>query len=75
MICPECKAAGLTSRVFPLGAMTTLMGSATYYDEHGQFHDHDPNTTTSSYECSNGHKWYSERRHTCWCGWGEDNER
>lgn len=35
----------------------TLMCANPYYDENGKYHHNDPNTTTTYYNCSNGHQW------------------
>lgn len=69
MICPECQESGLKSKVVVGASMTTLMYFPPFYDESGRFHCHDANVTTTSYECSNGHKWSASSRASCWCGW------
>lgn len=69
MICPECKAQGLKSRVEDLGSSRTLLGYRPFYDEDGKRHVHDPNTITTSYRCSNDHVWTVKRKRECWCGW------
>lgn len=75
MKCPECVKEGLKSTVHSHGGMTTLLYCAPYYDEEGNYHDHDWNTTTNSYECSNGHKFSTKHSGSCWCGWSADAER
>ena len=58
MICKKCEEQGLKSKVYINGGMsTTLMGSTPYYDEDGNWHNHNPNTLTSRYYCSNDHIW------------------
>ena len=57
MKCPECVAADQRSHVYVGYSSTTLLDFAPYYDEDGNWHYHDPNTCTTSYSCSNGHKW------------------
>lgn len=57
MICEECKAQNLTSNVYPGVSTSTLMWCQPFYDEKGVYHDHDRNTSTTDYRCSNGHKW------------------
>ena len=54
--CPICKFFGLRSIVYEGGCWTTLLYSQPFYDEDGQYHHEDPNTTTCSYSCSNGHE-------------------
>jgi hypothetical protein len=69
MICPYCKEAGQTSRVFPQGGSRTLMYCQPFYDEQGKHHSHDSNITKAMYKCSNGHIWDVTTRGSCWCGW------
>lgn len=57
MKCPICTKKGFKSYVYVGGSMSTLMYAQPYYDEEGNFHCDDPNTTTTSYSCSKGHKW------------------
>ena len=33
----------------------TLAAGYSYYDESGKFHNHDPNTFSQGWQCSNGH--------------------
>ena len=59
-ICEECEREGKKYSVKePSCGMTTLMGiSPGYWDEEGEYHpSHNPNTTTFTYRCSNGHSW------------------
>lgn len=69
MICPQCKEQGLKSMVYPGPSRTTLLYCQPFYDEKGKYHDHDMNTTTTSYQCSNGHSWEEKNKKSCWCGW------
>ena len=69
MICPECKASGLKSEVYPGGSTTTLMYCPPFFDEDGKRHDHDLNTLITSYVCTNGHNWAKNSSGICWCGW------
>jgi len=69
VICPTCREEGKKSYVYSVGATTTLMYCQPYYDEDGQYHHHDSNTTTYSYRCSNGHEWREKTSGSCWCGW------
>ena len=57
MKCPVCVEKGLKSCVYEGGTQTTLMCGQSYYDEDGNYHYNDPNTLTTSYSCSNGHRW------------------
>lgn len=74
MICETCKAEGRTSRVFERGSSTTLIYSVPWFDENGQRHDHNPNATTTGYDCSNGHRWAVKSTPSCWCGWPDKRE-
>lgn len=65
MICKQCRDEGKLSKVFPGCGTRTLMNCPTFYDEQGKFHDHDSNTTTMDYSCSNGHRW-TERSQPEW---------
>ena len=57
MKCPTCAESGLKSRVYETGAFRTAMAVSRYWDEDGKLVVDDPNTTTTSYRCSNGHEW------------------
>lgn len=67
MKCPECVKAGQTSRVTVGMSTSTLMSGSSFYDENGDYHSHDPNTTETDYACSNGHQWQESTRSKCWC--------
>lgn len=70
MICPQCKELGLKSRVYASPRMRTpFLYCELFYDEEGQSHTHDRNTTTTSYRCSQGHSWIESSTGSCWCGW------
>lgn len=59
-ICKECEKEGLKYTVQqPIGGVTTLMAwTQGYWNEDGNYIAHtDPNRTTYSYNCSNGHNW------------------
>ena len=61
MKCPECIKEGKTSCVYPGVSMSTLVYSPSYYDEQGNYvQTPDPNTHTTEYTCSNGHKFVTE---------------
>ena len=76
MICPVCQEQNLKSRVTGGPGMTTLMGYFPYYDEDGKYHDHDPNTTTTHYNCSNGHYFSISQKGTCpSCDYVKDTKR
>jgi len=57
MKCPRCVAGGKRSRVFSEGGSVTLMAWTPYWDEDGQYHNHDPNWHTYGYRCSEGDYW------------------
>lgn len=54
-LCPQCKKEGLKSTVTVGGCMSTLMATHAWYDENGKYHFDNPNTTTCTAWCSNGH--------------------
>ncbi|MCK4446980.1 MAG: hypothetical protein KAW56_07855 [Candidatus Marinimicrobia bacterium] len=56
--CPVCQKKGLKSRVYYKYSTRTLMGWETYWDEEGNYHNEDPNYTTSYFRCSLGHEWH-----------------
>jgi hypothetical protein len=43
----------------------TLAYAAPFYDEDGVYHDHDPNVSSSTLTCSNGHKWAESSKSPC----------
>lgn len=65
MICAECRKAGEKSQVFIGGRYSTLMNGSQYWDEDGILHDHDPNTYTTTYACSKGHRWQTNEVKPC----------
>jgi hypothetical protein len=66
MKCEKCVEAGEKSRVNSHGGSRTLLGGGgPHYDEEGEYHSHDPNTVTSSYSCTNGHRWSTKGKSTC----------
>lgn len=64
MICEKCRAEGKRSKVHIGSTMKTLMaGPQPYYDEDGNYvRPPDPNTVTTEYRCSNGHRWAIKRK-------------
>lgn len=54
--CSCCIAEGKRSRVAVGSCSSTLMASNWYYDEDGNYHGSDPNTTRCTFYCSNGHQ-------------------
>lgn len=68
MYCLECKKLGLKSVVYEGCCRRTLMAPIVFYDEDGEYHRHDPNITTTSYQCSKGHVWQEDFKSTCGCG-------
>lgn len=58
--CEKCEAERKKYSVYvPCYGTTTLMCiQPAYWDEEGNYHEaHDPNHTTYTYNCSNGHSW------------------
>jgi len=58
VFCPICKEKGLKSSVYEGSSQTTLVYNPTWYDEEGNKHYENTNTTTTYYSCSQGHEWY-----------------
>lgn len=56
MKCPECEANGQKSQVYERSRTMTLVAITPSYDEEGRAHIHEANTTTTDFECSNGHR-------------------
>lgn len=40
-----------------------------YYDMDGKFHNHDSNSETKHFVCSQGHYFSENYQNPCWCGW------
>ena len=57
MKCERCVKEGKRSTVRVEDYTRTLLAVDSYYDEDGFGHSHDPNTSTTTYRCSNGHTW------------------
>ena len=63
MKCPKCEELGIKSKVYVGMSTSTLMYSAPYYDEDGNYHYDDPNIHETEYRCSNGHKFIGTTQH------------
>jgi hypothetical protein len=76
MICQKCKAEGKKSRVnVPMGGFSTCMAWQNYYDEDGKYHHHDPNSHSSTYSCSEGHRWHVTTYSQCFsCDFNEGRD-
>jgi hypothetical protein len=75
MICAKCKEMGLKSQVNSGSTLTTLMGTFPFYDEDGVYHDHDFNTISTDYRCTNNHNFTKSYRKSCPspdCEWNND---
>ena len=75
MICEKCREQGLKSTIQSFGGTSTLAGYIPFYDEDGNYHSHDGNTITYSYQCSNGHRFdVSKNGSPCFvsgCDWND----
>lgn len=70
MSCSACAAEGRTSVVASDGPRSSRAASySVYFDDRGRMHTHDRNARTTSYSCSNGHRWEMTEIGSCWCGW------
>lgn len=65
MICEYCRVKGKESRVIISPDWVTLVYSPPFYDEEGRFHNHDPNSATAYYSCTNGHCWRGPLQRAC----------
>lgn len=63
MKCPKCEELGLMSTVRVGASITTCAAASSWYDEEGNYHYYDPNSTTTNYSCSQGHAWSVTRKH------------
>ncbi len=63
--CPKCKDSGDRSEVYPGLQTSTLMGGTTWYDEDGEYHNHNPNRSAQAFRCSKGHDWYEYSYSNC----------
>ena len=73
MKCPICVDKKMKSCVYNLGSYSTSVAYTPYYDEEGEYHDHDGNWNTQNFSCSMGHKWSETSRRSCpSCDWGKD---
>ncbi len=72
MRCPTCEKNGVRSKVFMEPGSMTAAYYPPYYDEDGKLHQHDANTGTQTFNCSQGHRWTNRvGPKPCWCGWPE----
>lgn len=75
MIYPVCKKEKKKSKVFVGVLLRTSMANIPFYDEKGRLHNHNDNITTTSYECSNNHKFEIKTKTVCpTCGHNKDFE-
>ena len=58
ILCPVCQEKGLKSIVYEGSSQSTLVFNPTWYDEEGNKHYQNTNTSTTYYSCSQGHEWY-----------------
>ena len=76
MKCPECVIEDKKSFVNVGISIRTLMSDDAFYDKEGNYHFHSLNTISTSYYCSNGHKWVEESRDACRsCNFNHEQER
>lgn len=76
MICPKCKELGQKSFLTVGHGMGTCGNYQPYYDEEGNYHNHDGNVNSQSYYCSNGHYITVTSTGKCLsCNWGHDSEK
>ena len=76
LFCPDCQEAGQKSKVRYMGSTQTgIAPPGPYWDEDGEQHNHNPNTTRNMYRCSNGHSFFKTEGRPCpneMCDWREN---
>lgn len=76
MKCPFCEEEGKKSRLTIGMGGSTLLGFSNHYDEDGLWHNHDPNTHSTNFACSNGHRFVKmEKRRCVSCDFGVEEPR
>lgn len=74
MKCPECVKEGKKSKVYDsMMFNSTCLHCPPFYDEDGEYHNHDLNIHSKGYSCSNGHQWSVALENKCpnpKCDWG-----
>ena len=66
MKCPICVKLELKSTLHGGDyGMSTLVNYFPYHDEDGNYHNHDRNTTTYDYNCSQGHEFRISGHGSC----------
>lgn len=63
--CPECDAVGLKSRLRETEKIKTNGPAIKFYDEDGNFHNHDSRVTLTPIYCSNGHAFHHREIERC----------
>lgn len=73
--CPFCEKEGKKSSLPIPGSTTTDIYCPPYFDEEGEYHNHDENWNTAIWECSLGHRFMRRTRSSCPAGdfGGEDD--
>lgn len=61
MRCPNCTETGAAHTVTQGAERSTMVRHGGHWDAQDVYHDHNPNTYTNSYTCSNGHAWTQAR--------------
>lgn len=66
MKCPECEAAGLSSRVVQIAKFVRIPSRpVAFYDETGEYHEHDLFSVRTPFKCSQGHAWNHDSWTNC----------
>lgn len=78
MKCAKCVEQGLTSKVYvPTSSFVQPIPVYPFYDESGEYHRHDASHHSTSWSCSNGHRWHRRVQHGCsvdGCEWNKTAE-
>lgn len=62
---PKCIEENKESKVHPGILYITATYYPPFYDEKGNYHNHDNNRTTTNYRCSNGHDFSKNLYSSC----------
>lgn len=72
IICKECSSKGLKSKILIFKKNSYSSNRNIYYDEEGNYHEHDKHTYNYEYKCEYGHSWSKSEINACWCGFNKE---
>jgi len=66
IFCPECRKTDQRSKLYIGNSkIVEKFTREKYYDEYGNYHDHDVNVRQGKWECSNGHGGLYNKTYMC----------